>query len=93
MTATLDITKDTDYSTGELAVLDRTGDVKLSWDTRNEDEVNAARKMFTRLKKAGHLAYKTSGNDDTTQNRNREVIHEFDPTAERIVMSPAIQGG
>lgn len=72
----------------EMRVLDHTGDTKIEWNPRRGEETNAAREMFDKLKKRGYLAYKLKR--DGTQG---EVIREFDPSAERIVMSPAMQGG
>lgn len=71
-----------------LAVLDRTGDTRLEWDPERRDEVDAARKMFAELKAKRYLAYRC----DADGNRG-EVIREFDPEAERIVMTPQLVGG
>lgn len=75
-------------ATGEMAVMDRTGDTKTIWDKDNADEVAAAKATFTALKKKGYIAYRVNadGNKGT-------VLGEFDPTAEKIIMSPALAGG
>ena len=73
---------------GELRILDRTGDTKIIWDSAQDDEVAAARKMFTDLRKKGYLAY-TVGK----KGEKGEVITTFDPDAERIIMAPAMVGG
>ena len=73
----------------ELLVLDQTGDTKLIWDRNNRDEVDAARELFGKLKKKGHLAYTVRGE----KGDKGDVIQEFDPTAERIIMSPRLIGG
>lgn len=73
---------------GELCVLDDTGDTKLIWDRSKQDEVDAAKAMFTTLKKKGYFAYSVVDNGE-----NGEVVTEFDPTAERIIMAPQLQGG
>jgi hypothetical protein len=72
--------------TSTLNILDHTGDTELTWDHDRDVEVRAAREMFASLKKKGYLAYRVHGDD-------REVIREFDPAAERIVMSPQLVGG
>ena len=72
----------------EIAVLNKTGDTKLIFDPDNTDEVNAAREMFTGLKKKGHVAYKVSADGS-----KGEVIREFDPRCGKIIMAPAMVGG
>jgi hypothetical protein len=71
----------------ELNVLDQTGDTTIGWDPSRPDEVDAARETFRKLKAKGYLAYRTEGKD------KGEAIREFDPRAERIVMSPPLAGG
>ena len=77
-----------DEHRGEIAVLDHTGDTKLVWDRRNAPEVEAARATFDALKRQGYLAYSVSKAGD----RN-EVLREFDPDAEAIILSPPLAGG
>lgn len=73
---------------GNLSVLDRTGDTRIMWDSGKSDEVAAARKTFDDLKKKGYWAYavKKSGEQG-------EVIQEFDPELEKIILAPRMQGG
>lgn len=73
---------------GELVILDDTGDSRLIWDQDKQDEVDAAKLMYTTLKKKGYIAYSVNRKGD-----KGEVIQEFDPTAEKIIMSPSLQGG
>lgn len=73
---------------GTLHVLDHTGDSRTIWNPENQDEVDAAKEMFNRLKRKGYLAYKV----DETGGKG-EQIREFDPTAGRIIMSPQLVGG
>lgn len=72
-----------------LHVLDSTGDTKLMWDRNNEDEVDAARKMFDDLKRKQYIAYKAEGKEG----KKGEVINRFDPEAERIILAPRMVGG
>lgn len=74
--------------TGEMAIMDRTGDTKIMWDRNNKDETDNARKQFDHWKGKGYLAYtvKKNGEPDTQ-------IHTFDPTAEKIIFSPPLVGG
>ena len=72
----------------EMAVMDSTGDTKLIWEEENRDEVEAAREMFDSLKKKGYLAYAVNKKGD-----KGDVLDRFDPSAERIIMSPQLKGG
>jgi len=72
----------------EMAVMDETGDTKLIWDEGNEDEVEAARSMFSNLKKKGYVGYSVNKKGD-----KGEVLERFDPLAERIIMAPQLRGG
>lgn len=74
--------------TGELCVLDKTGDTKVIWDAKNEAEVAAAKATFDALKAKGYLAYSVSKDGS-----KGEVIREFDPKAEKIILSAPMQGG
>jgi hypothetical protein len=73
---------------GELAVMDISGDTKTIWDTNNPDEVEAARDTFNRLKKKSYLAYRVADGGG-----KGEIMREFDPTAGKIIMSPMMAGG
>ena len=73
----------------EMAVMDRTGDTKIMWDPDNPDEVSAARKTFDELvgkKKMLAFSVKKSG-------KQGEQVREFDPKAERLIITPALVGG
>lgn len=74
--------------TSTLSVLDGTGDSKFMWDADNQDEVDAAEKMFLELKDKGYLAYTVDSKGDKA-----EVIRTFDANAEKIIMSPQLVGG
>ncbi len=71
-----------------IARLDETGDTKIIWDRANETEVTIAREAFARAKKDRFMAYKVIGDG-----KKGEIIREFDPTAERIILTPPMQGG
>lgn len=80
---------DTDTRQHVMHTLDHTGDQKVMWDSAQADEVDAARETFTRLRKAGYLAYKAEGR----KGERGEQIREFDPEAERIILVKPHQGG
>jgi hypothetical protein len=72
----------------ELVILDHTGDTKIVWDSSKADEVDSARQTFDRLRKKGYAAYSVKRNGD-----KGEVIREFDPQAEKIILAPPMVGG
>jgi hypothetical protein len=73
---------------GILATLAPAGDLKSTWDSERPDEVSAARKQFDDLTKKGYLAFKVKKDGD-----KGELIREFDPEAEKIILSPPVRGG
>ncbi len=75
-------------SAHELIALDETGDTKLIWDEDATDEVEAAKATFDRLRKKGYVAYSVNKKGD-----KGEVLTEFDPTAEKIILAPQLKGG
>lgn len=75
-------------STGEIAVMDQTGDTKTIWDKNNPDEVAAAKAQFDALKAKRYIAYKVKGDGE-----KGEIITTFDPTAEKIILAPPMAGG
>jgi len=73
----------------ELAVMDSLlGDNKIEWNADRQAEVDAARQMFDTMKRKGYLAYTL----DESGHRG-EILREFDPDAERIIMQPQRVGG
>lgn len=74
--------------TGEMCILDQSGDTKIIWDRTKAEEVEAARATFDSLKKKGYLAYTVNARGD-----KGEVIKDFDPAAEKIILSPQMKGG
>lgn len=71
-----------------MVTLDASGDSKLIWDGDVPTEVEAARAQFDTLKSKGYVAYSVTRKGD-----KGSVIHEFDPTAEKIILAPATRGG
>ena len=74
---------------GEMAWLDETGESKIIWSADNEDEIEVAREMFEKLKKKGYVGYRVEGK----KGEKGEVVREFDPAAERLIMAPPMKGG
>ena len=75
-------------ATGTLNILDDTGDSRIQWDKNNPEQVAAARARFDELKAKGYLAYRVDANA-----RQGEVLNQFDPDAQRIVLHSRMVGG
>lgn len=73
---------------GAIAVMDDSGDTKIAWDSDNPDEVENARASFRRLRDKGYGAFKADKKGEKS-----ETMHDFDPNAEKIIMSPPMRGG
>jgi len=48
---------------GTLSVLSTEGDIKISWDPNNPDEVEAVRAQFNTLKEKGYLFFNLKTNE------------------------------
>ena len=72
----------------ELVILDASGDTRVIWDADKPAEVEAARETFTKLKAKGYLAYAVTRKGD-----KGEVIRDFDPDAEKMILAPQTVGG
>lgn len=72
----------------EFAVLDRTGDTKTIWDADNEEEVANAKATFKRFKDKGYAIFRVD-----KKGEKGELMHAFDPSAEKMICAPAIVGG
>jgi hypothetical protein len=68
--------------------MDRTGDTRTTWSKTVRAEVDAAKAMFNSMKAKGYLAYTVEPGGG-----RGEVIRDFDPNAEAIIMSPQTVGG
>jgi hypothetical protein len=65
------------------------GDFRSEWDHKNSDQTEAARKQFIDLKAKGYKAFRI----DPKSSEKGEVLKEFDPKAEKIIMVPPFAGG
>lgn len=75
--------------TGQFAILDRTGDTKIMWDKDDPVSVETAKEAFDKLRKKGYLIYRVEGKNG----EKGTMLTEFDPSAERLIASPAPRGG
>ncbi len=73
---------------GKMSVMGETGDTKISWDSDNPTEVEAARKTFEEYKKKGFAAFRL-----TSKGSKGSKTEEFDLYAGQIVLVPPIAGG
>ena len=64
------------------------GDLRITWDPENYDEVKAACRSFDDLRAKGMVAYRVSGKGEKT-----DVIAKFDKDAEAMILAPAVRGG
>lgn len=71
-----------------MAVMGTNGDTKTVWNKDNPDEVAAAKAQFDSLKAKGYLAFKVKDDGD-----KGEMISEFDPSAQKVILAPRVQGG
>jgi hypothetical protein len=71
-----------------LFIQNDSGDTQIRWDKNNLVEVELARKNFDEHKAKRYLAYRLD-----SSGRKGELLRNFDPDAERIVMSPQLVGG
>lgn len=72
----------------ELIILDQTGDTKVIWDKNNRDEVDNARDTYKKMKDKGYMAYSVKEDGE-----KKKIIHEFDPEAEKLILTPPLRGG
>lgn len=70
-------------------VMGKEGDTKYIWDKNNPDEVAIARSTFEAFKAKNYLIFKVTDKDGAKGEQTRE----FDPSAERYIFSPQMQGG
>lgn len=74
---------------GEMRIADKlAGDLKVIWDKKKRDEVEAARNQFDAMIKKGYLAFSVKKDGE-----KGKVVKEFDEDAEMLILSPRLQGG
>lgn len=73
---------------GEMRIMGSVGDTKMIWDRNNEDEVKTAKKSFDDLRKKGFTAFGVKKTGE-----KGDVITEFNPSMEKIIMAAPMRGG
>lgn len=61
----------------------------ITWNPADSEQTNAARDRYNKYRGMGYLGYAV----DTTNPTNGEQLTEFDPHAQRIIMTRPLQGG
>jgi len=90
MLSKIDWTLDGEPTPGKsyLSLLGELGDTKHIWDKNKPEEVGAARALFDALLKKGYLAFHV-----VKEGEPGKPMTEFDPSAERLIMSKQPVGG
>lgn len=73
---------------GVMEVLTQDGDLKQMWDSAIATEVEQARRLFADMRAKGYFAYKVDAKGDKA-----EVLNEFDPHVEKMILAPQLRGG
>ena len=71
-----------------LVITDPAGEIRKAWRPDNPQEIEAVRDLFAAKRATGYIAYRA---DQT--GALKEIIREFDPQAEMIILSPPLLGG
>lgn len=66
-----------------------TGHAEFKWDKNDAKDIDLARETFVKYKAKGYMAYRV----DPKSGGKGEVLKEFDPKAEQIIMTPPLAGG
>lgn len=73
----------------KMEILDPTGHTEITWDPNDEESVRVARETFNRMTGNGYQAFRPGPAKGQRGNR----ITTFDPSVERMVLFPQLQGG
>ena len=73
---------------GQMREMGPSGDERIEWDTEVQETVDQAAARFAELLLNGHVGFATAMDGHTDRR-----LEEFDPTAERIVMTMPMAGG
>jgi hypothetical protein len=73
---------------GIMRKLGSEGDVKIEWNPENTEEVAKAREIFEKALKDKFAAFRV----DVAGGKGQRIT-EFDPEAEKIILTPPMAGG
>ena len=68
------------------------GDVQVSWDRGNDEDVRHARRVFDDMKARGYLAYRVESRG-RGRDPERVQVRQFDPEDHQLVLVPPLRGG
>lgn len=74
---------------GEMRILTKSGDDKVSWDPNDDKSTDFAEKQFNEYIKKGYKAYRL----DEEGKKAGWPIKEFPPHAAKLLFIPKIVGG
>lgn len=66
----------------------KSGDSKIVWDPKKEDEIEVAKLTFDKLKEKGYKAFKVDKKGEP-----KKEISNFNPDAGLLIMTPSLVGG
>lgn len=72
----------------EMRIIDKSGDLRLTWDAEKPEEVASVKKAFDEKIKAGYKAYRVK-----TDGKKGMIMTVFDKDAEKIILAPQLSGG
>lgn len=81
-----------------IATPDTCGDVKISWDPSNPEDVKNAKDHFEKLKKTGHLFFRIEADGKKGSKVKKfedgmgELVCEFDPKADVLATQLPVGG-
>ncbi len=76
--------------TGEMRILDRTGDSRVVWNKDEPDSIAVAQAAFDAAIAKGYWAYSVKADDP---NARGTQVKKFDPKAEALILAPRMAGG
>ena len=94
---------------GTMRIMDQTGDSIVTWEITNDEQVEAARKVFNEFLDKNYTAYRTAKGDvdrspvegkavgdstpASTSRTDGELIKQFDRDASEIILAVPLIGG
>ena len=73
---------------GKISVLNKRGDLSLTWDAANPRQVARGKRFFDKLFGLNYIAFVPAAGSESGA-----MTREFDPNANSIVMTRPIVGG
>ena len=78
-----------------MEVMDRNGHTTVTWDPRDPQSCNDAKREFDRLIREGYQAFAMNvvSENGVVVEEKGDRINQFDPQAGKLMMVPHLQGG